>query len=414
MEKRWKQYKIFLWSALGVACLLFFFSVYMFSVYTIPKKLYLYQGGQQQLTFDMPVTVVATASDGVITSELTNRVVLKTGKKDAYQMQVNLFGMIPVREVSVSVIDQTKVIPMGVPVGIYMHTRGVLVLGNSEITDHNGQKKSPAENILKEGDYILAVNGEPVENKEALMEQIEASQGKELILQIKRNNEEFPIAVTPAQTADGSFKVGIWIRDSAQGIGTLSFIDEAGRFAALGHGILDVDTGVLLDVGYGALYKTDIVSVHKGYQNKPGELTGVILLKEEEEIGDIEQNTGVGVYGTFYQKELPDNWNVSEAAVPIGLKQEIELGEAEILCKIQKERTLYKVKITQVYPNAGDENRGIELEITDERLLEKTGGIVQGMSGAPILQNGRIIGVVTHVFVKNPAKGYGIFIENML
>ena len=291
-----------------------------------------------------------------------------------------------------------------------MQTDGVLVIDTGNFISQNGKKVSPAKNILFPGDYICKVNQENVDDKEDLIERIGRSQGKNLVLEIRREEDFMEVEVKPIEDKNGEFKLGIWVRDNAQGIGTLTFKDGNGYFGALGHEINDMDITKLLEMKEGGLYKTDIISVTKGTKGSPGELTGVIAYSNRYKLGEIYQNTQKGVYGLLDEQKIQGG----EQSIPIALKQEIEKGDAKILCTISTEPELFDVKITAIHQENDNINRGLEIKVTDERLLETTGGIVQGMSGAPILQNGRIIGAITHVLVNDPTRGYGIFIERML
>ena len=211
------------------------------------------------------------------------------------------------------------------------------------------------------------------------------------------------------QTGESEYKLGIWVRDNTQGIGTMTYMEQDGTFGALGHGISDTDTGQLLDVSGGELYQAQILSIMKGAKGTPGELSGYIEYQDSKKLGQIVKNTEEGIFGKISD---PKQWPVMQAEV--GYKQEVEVGDAEIVTDLGEGAKTYKIQITDIYKERADTNKAFEIQVTDSRLLEKTGGIVQGMSGSPVLQNGKIIGAVTHVFVRDPAKGYGIFIENML
>jgi stage IV sporulation protein B len=212
---------------------------------------------------------------------------------------------------------------------------------------------------------------------------------------------------------NGTYKMGAWLRDSAQGIGTMTYIDSANNFGALGHGVNDTDTGELLKLGTGLLYHTDIVAVKKGEKGSPGELTGVIEYSAEQISGIIVNNTSKGIYGVA-NDELLDEY-IQMESMPIALKQEVTTGKAQILCKIGDEAKYYDIEITKISASSTTAlNRQISIKVTDEELISLTGGIVQGMSGAPIIQNGRFVGAVTHVLVQDSTRGYGIFIEDML
>ena len=299
----------------------------------------------------------------------------------------------------------------GAPVGIYMETEGVLIIDAGEIRTMDGQTAAPADHIVQPGDYIRKVDGEILDSKRQLMEEVAESRGNPMVLEVLRRGEAVELELTPVLDSSGAYKLGIWVRDNIQGIGTLTYVEQDGSFGALGHGISDVDVGEILNVGSGTLYKADILSVEKGRDGSPGELRGVIHYYPEEAIGEITDNSGVGIYGTLSagaMQELPLR------TVEIGRKQEIETGPATVLCSADGEVREYGIEVTEIDWDHQDTNKCFTIKITDPELLKQTGGIVQGMSGSPILQNGRLIGAVTHVFVSDAASGYGVFIENML
>ena len=219
------------------------------------------------------------------------------------------------------------------------------------------------------------------------------------------------LEITPRRDVNGKYKIGVWVRDNAQGVGTMTYIDAQGNFGALGHGITDVDTSTLMHMEGGTLYQTDIVEIQKGSAGNPGEMTGMIIYSNDRILGEITDNSNRGIFGSCNGRGM--EMGVREA-LPIGLKQEIEIGPAQILCTVDGETKYYDVEITEIHLDHDNVNRGIELKVTDPGLLDLTGGIVQGMSGSPIIQNGKFIGAVTHVLVQDSRKGYGIFIENML
>ena len=232
-----------------------------------------------------------------------------------------------------------------------------------------------------------------------------------MVLSVIREGKPIELKVSPVMADDGSYKLGIWVRDNVQGIGTLTYVTQDNRFGALGHGISDTDTGDLMKLGKGELYQAEILDVLKGSRGNPGELRGVIRYRDEDVMGVIEKNTKIGIYGTIDQD---DREHLPLAEYEVGMKQEIEEGPATILCSIDGNIGEYQAKIDHIDLGKTDTNKCFELSITDERLLNTTGGIVQGMSGSPVIQNGRIIGAVTHVFIADSTSGYGIFIENML
>ena len=297
-----------------------------------------------------------------------------------------------------------------------MKAKSAMVIGVGEFIGEDGMKYAPSRYLLQEGDYILQVNGQEIGGKKDLIRLIEESEGIPMNLLVERDGEQFPMLVQPRTDINGVYKLGIWIRDNAQGVGTMTFMETNGDFGALGHGINDVDTGLLMELQYGELYHTDIIGIRRGSAGTPGELTGLISYQESNRIGSIASNTKKGIFGSLYEGFVEDLRPYSDflTETPVGTKQEIETGKATILTGVDGSIREYEINIEKVNYNSGTESREIELKVTDPKLLSRTGGIIQGMSGSPILQNGKIIGGVTHVLVGDPTKGYGIFIEEML
>ena len=412
MEKRKRRYRFFLYISL-CSSLLTLGLVWVRDVWNkVPSNIHLKAGVEQGLEFYVPATatIYKNEEQEQVNVDLNQELTIYGEAEDTYTMEVDLFGFIPFKQSEVSVIQEKKVIPLGCSVGIYVQADGVLVIDTGEFIGKQGKKVSPAKNVLKEGDYIYKINQKTVESKEFLMDEIAACNGESMILSVRRDDRNFMVEIQPLQDQKGEYKLGIWVRDNAQGIGTLTFVDEEGNFGALGHGINDIDTTNLMEVKQGALYKADIISITKGSRGTPGELTGVIAYAKKYKVGDIFQNTKRGVYGFLDITNLP----VQEEAMPIALKQEIKLGKAEILCTLTGEPTKYEVEIIAIQQENDNINRGLELKVTDERLLETTGGIIQGMSGSPIIQDGKLVGAITHILVNDPTRGYGIFIENMI
>lgn len=329
--------------------------------------------------------------------------------RGSYQIPCSLLGMLPLKNVQVETVEDQWVCVSGNPVGLYMETQGVLIVDTGEITNQNGIALEPAANIVQPGDYILEVNGKTVSRKRELIAEIEDCQGENVELVVNRKGEEIPLSLEPVLTQEENYKLGIWVRDNTQGIGTMTYVDEKGRFGALGHGISDTDTGELLDVSVGELYQAQIVSIIRGAQGVPGELSGYIEYEDEKKIGTIEKNTDIGIFGQIFS-----DTQISGEKVKIGYKQEVKKGKAQILMQLEGKVEYYDIEITDIYSSQQDTNKSFQIQVTDPELLAKTGGIVQGMSGSPILQDGKLIGAVTHVFVQDSSKGYGIFIENML
>ena len=336
------------------------------------------------------------------------------GEKVDLEMSLSLLG-IPVKTVPVSVLPDTEVIPCGKTVGVRINTAGVMVLGTGAIETEDIKTAHPSDGKLRSGDLIIEVTsngkGEKIEDKRQLQKIIEDSDGEEMTFEVKRDNSSANVKITPVKSAaTGKYTVGAWIRDGTQGIGTITYFNPSTKmFGALGHGILDVDTKKLMTVKKGQLMDASVLSIKKGRKGSPGELEGDI--KGEEIIGIIKANTALGLYGSM--EELPSG--LTSDKFKIALKSEVHEGPATIRSNINGSIVSnYDVYIESVNRFGSDDSKGMVIRITDANLLNKTNGIVQGMSGSPIIQDGRIIGAVTHVFIHTPAKGYGVFIENMI
>ena len=326
-------------------------------------------------------------------------------------MQLRFLGIIPLKTVQMQTVAEQEVFVSGKPIGIYLKTPGVLVIDTGMFTGSSGESVCPAEGILQSGDYVMQINHTDLEGKKDFVNRIKNSNGEQMILTIQRNGEMSEVRLTPLQCEEGVYKIGVWVRDNSQGVGTMTYIDSQGNFGALGHGINDVDTSNLMKMNDGTLYQTEIISIQKGTAGHPGEMTGMIVYSDDRILGDITSNSVRGIFGKCNDKALALG---TEEAMPIGLKQEIRKGPAQILCTVDGTTRYYDIEITDIHLDHDNVNRGIELKVTDSDLIALTGGIVQGMSGAPIIQNGKFVGAVTHVLVQDSTRGYGIFIENML
>lgn len=315
------------------------------------------------------------------------------------------------KEVSAGTGSENPLIPGGMPIGIYMETDGVMVLGTDEIKSSDGSSTSPAKHLVKDGDYIVGIDEEEVENKQELIEVMQNLSKKTVILHLRRKMEYINVKIHPAKDEEGKYKLGIWVRDNVQGLGTITFLNANSEFGALGHGIHDVDTSELLEISEGTLYETSIQNIKKGQNGSPGGMEGIIVYNHYNVLGSITSNTETGIYGKI---DRVDKVFKNQEAYPAASKEEIKTGKAYIRCAVSGEVKDYEIQITKIDLHPGEVNKGIEIRVTDEELLRITGGIVQGMSGSPILQDGKIVGAVTHVFVQDSTKGYGIFIENML
>ncbi len=304
-----------------------------------------------------------------------------------------------------------RVIPLGRAVGIKLFSDGVLVVGLSEIATADGAQAPARACGLREGDIITHINSEEVDSIEEVQDILQTSGEEKLSIRAMRGDKLVQMTVQAAQcSADGAYKLGAWIRDSMAGIGTMTFYDpDSGLFGALGHGINDVDTALLMPLQSGAIMYAEVTDVKKGAAGAPGELHGAF--KAEQDLGELYANTKSGVFGTLMDQSLTGD----AQPVPVATRSEVQVGKATILSNIAGNAVEeYEVEITRIYPENPSDTRNLMLKITDQRLLDTTGGIVQGMSGSPILQNGRLVGAVTHVLVNDPTQGYGILAEQML
>ncbi len=314
-------------------------------------------------------------------------------------------------EVNASTSKENMVIPGGMPIGIYLETEGVMVLGTDSITAEDGMDYEPAANLVKEGDYIVAINDQAIHDKSELIEAVNRLGDDEIILRVRRTEQYMNIRMKPVRQSAKEHKLGIWVRDNAQGLGTITFLNTDSRFGALGHGIHDVDTNTLLEIHNGTVYETSIKDIQKGEDGTPGGMEGIIVYNNYNVLGNITKNTDCGIFGTI---DRIDALFADQTPIETASKDEIEEGPAVIRCAVEGAVKDYHIRITKIDKNASEANKGIVLEITDKNLLAVTGGIVQGMSGSPIIQNGKLVGAVTHVFVQDATKGYGIFIEDMM
>lgn len=338
----------------------------------------------------------------------TTAVLTEAGESNTYQSELKLWGIFPIKEVTVQVVKEPVVTLCGTPFGIKMYTDGVLVVGMSAVDTAGGVCNPAKEAGIRVGDVILSIDGESVSTTDDVAEHIESCGGATLHLCVRRHNLEFEVQFTPAKSVnENQYKAGMWVRDSSAGIGTLTFYDAStGVFAGLGHAVCDVDTGEALPISTGEIVPARIFAVNRGVVGQAGQLRGSF---EAGTLGTLQANVETGVYGTL--SHTPN----AVQTVPVAMKQQVKTGKAQVLTTIDGTTPqYYDIQIVQVQYNDSSPTRNMVIEITDERLLSVTGGIVQGMSGSPIVQDGRLVGAVTHVFVNDPTQGFAIFAENML
>lgn len=357
----------------------------------------------ETFSIDSHILPVTAEYDGFKASGSVSKTVGET-----FQVDLKIFGVIPFSKVNVEVVDESYVAVLGNPFGMKIYTEGVLVIRAEDVVTAEG-KINPADIAgIKTGDYILSANGEKITCNEDLSKIVQSCNGADINIELVRSGKHIKTTARPVcDKESGILRLGIWVRDSSAGIGTLTFYSPAtGIICGLGHGICDSDTDSLLSIESGQMVSAQIISVNKGKTGSPGELKGKFTY---ENLADIEANLQNGIYGTL--KADFTGLTLTEVA----LKQDICEGEAQILCTVDGESPrLYSCTVKHRMSVTGSSEHDLVITVTDPDLLAVTGGIVQGMSGSPILQNGKLIGAVTHVLVDDPTAGYGIYAENML
>lgn len=390
--------------------------IYITSISSLPNNIIMFQG--EKLNLNTLLGINIQTKDNKINTENLQTVQASsywdidedyTGKVN---LSVNLFG-INVKDITVNIIETTEVVPLGDIVGLKLYTNGVLVVGMSEISGIDKNKYKPYENTgILEGDMIVEINEKTITNTSELIECVNNSKGKQISVKYVRDGEILETNIKPIETSKDDYKLGLWVRDAAAGVGTISYYEPAsGLFAALGHGIIDVDTEKLLDISSGEFVTTNIVSIVKGEKGNPGKIQGSV--ETQQKIGDVYKNTEFGVFGKVSNTSVL-NEDLTKT-VKVASRNEIKTGKATIMCTLENNiKKEYEVEIEKIYKNNNSDNKSMVLKVTDKELLDKTGGIIQGMSGSPIMQNGKIIGVLTHVLVSNPTVGYGVFADLMV
>ncbi len=323
--------------------------------------------------------------------------------------ELRLFGIFPIKTVSISQTDRKCVVPGGIPFGIKMISNGVMVTAVSAI-NCDGKLTSPARDAgIKSGDVILSINGRSVKSNLEVVDAVNQANGKSIKVSLKQNGKTKEVTANPIfDKTDKSYKIGVWVRDSSAGIGTVTFYDpQSSLFGGLGHAVCDSDTGNALALLEGEIVGAEIDSVTKGQNGAPGQLCG--HFSPYAKAGKILINDDTGVFGTM------SNVKVINGSIPVALKQQIKTGKATILTTIDGSQPQeFEIEIERICYNNARKTKNMIVHVTDQRLLDKTGGIVQGMSGSPIIQNGKLVGAVSHVFINDSARGYAIFAENML
>ena len=307
--------------------------------------------GYRYLDRKIPDEIHIDKNSGLDLSQISNLPFVSFGDtitasgEGSYQLPCRLFEKIAFKNIKVKPTEADTILVSGSTVGIYMETDGVLVIDTGEILSENGQMQDPAKNILKPGDYIVALNEQKISCKQDLINDLETIDGKPVTVSVRRNNSTIPVSLSPAQDASGKYKLGIWVRDDTQGIGTLTYVTKDGNFGALGHGISDIDTAQLLNIRNGALYKARILAINKGSKGNPGELAGYICYDDRNILGTIEANSRNGIYGQF--TGIADD-AITLKKMPAAYKQEVKIGTATILCSTDGEVKEYDAEIRKI------------------------------------------------------------------
>lgn len=387
-------------AAIGSAVMVQLYGIAVYYAWSLPDNYYVSAGNN--LEVDTLLHIDAVPSEQTIQAA--------AGTTDGLETEVlRLFGMIPIKHVEVQEIDRPMLIPCGQPFGIKLRMGGAMVVGMDDVDTAAGSRCPAQEAGIQAGDLIQSVDGTEIDSNQSLQKAVEASDGNAVSVTLLRGEEIITCSLTPAYAVDDSrYEAGVWVRDSSAGIGTITYYDPvSGTFGGLGHPVCDVDTGDILPVSSGEATAVTITQVTKGTVGEPGMLQGTF--SQEAPLGRLLCNNRCGIFGTL--KACPSD----AQAIPMGFKQEIELGDVQILCTVEGSTPqLYDAQLEEIDYNGTDSTRNMTIRITDPDLLEVTGGIVQGMSGSPILQNGMLIGAITHVFVDDPSQGYAIFCENMV
>lgn len=380
--------------------------IYVTNITSIPDSIILFQN--EKLNLGTIIGVHLDEENPNYQVVQTSSSVQNTDAVEKKKVAVKLFNLINVKEIEVNTIPNTTVIPLGNLIGLKLYTSGVLVIGMTEI-----EGKKPYENSgIEEGDMIVEVNNKEVTCTAELISSVNEAKGEDLNIKYVRDGIEYVANIEPIRTEKNEYKLGLWVRDGAAGIGTMTYYEpQTGKFAALGHGIIDIDTENLINISSGELVSSRIASIVKGEEGSPGEIKGSI--SSGYTIGEINSNTGFGIYGNIKDTSRL-NIN-SNNELEVANRDEIKTGKASILLNLENEvRKEYEIEITKIFRNNNTNNKSMLIKVTDEKLLELTGGIIQGMSGAPIIQNGKFVGAVTHVLVNDPTSGYAVFGDLMI
>ncbi|MFZ7120405.1 MAG: SpoIVB peptidase [Eubacteriaceae bacterium] len=390
----------------------------------IPNELYLLSGKKNVLKYDLPLKINISSDNNEILQvngnisdnydvDLNNPVVFESESSGSVDLKLKLFGLLPA-DIKVKILPNIKLFPGGQLVGVKLETKGVIVVGLQELLAVDNTKYNPANDAeLLVGDIIYKINNIEVNTADEVTNLINDLTEEPLKLYVQRKSEKKVIKIKPIQCkSDDKYRIGVWVRDNTAGIGTMTFYQEETLiFGALGHAITDITTSITIPVKDGSLVSSKVLSILPGKSGKPGEIRGVFY-NEKEKLGQLINNSEFGIFG---QLSEPLNNGIYTEPIEIGLQNDVKIGPAKILTTLDNDEVAeFDIYIEKKNLQSKQSGKGMTIKVTDKRLLEETGGIIQGMSGSPIIQDGKLIGAVTHVFVNDPTKGYGVFIEWMI
>ncbi len=388
------------------------FFAYITNFEKIPKNITLFQNEKYQIGYLKGIEI---EGNGLEKKEgFWNKLAtINTDFIGNLELKLSTLGGLFNKKITVNVVPTVEVIPGGDLIGVKLYSKGVLIVGESKIQGIDGNwYEAYNSGTFKAGDMILKIDDYDIEEAKEIPTIINNIGENEITITCERNGNIFEKRIKPIKCLeDNEYKLGLWVRDGAMGIGTLSFyLPEYESYAALGHGISDEDSKSLIDIENGEVYEATLISVKEGKKDVPGEIKG-FLNGENSIIGNIEVNSNNGIYGNVND----DSELNTREKIPIASKNEVKLGNAKIYCTVDESQQVkeYDIEIQKIYSNTPG-SKGMVIKVTDEELINKTGGIVQGMSGSPIIQDGKLVGAVTHVYVNDPTKGYAIFAETML
>lgn len=393
----------------GLAIGFGFIALQWAAFFSIPDEVVLLKGGSAKVDLVFPGFGAFKADNNKIATVNSN--IVKAINEGKSKLEVLVFGAIPVKSVNVEVVSKDTIYPSGRIIGMRLKTEGLVVVGTDIVKTLKENVDLSKESDILKGDVILYANGKKMNAAGDFLDLVKSSNGNSINITMKRGTQEIKKSITPViSSEDQKYHLGIWVRDGIAGLGTLTFITEkGGYFGSLGHGLMDVDTNILLPVRQGDIFNANVMGIKKSVQSSPGEIQGVIT--EGNIIGGVYSNCEQGVYGKIFENQWEDDLKGYEPAQ----RDEVKIGPAVIISNLDKnKREEYSAEITSVNTGSPLGIKGFVIQVTDSRLLEKTGGIVQGMSGSPVIQNGKIIGAVTHVIINDPEKGYGVFIDSMI